>query len=285
MYRSRQRCANPIQIGVSASGMLEHVIGSLATLTSPGIIPILQHHVLVRTVPSRRPLAMPGLRSWIRDARDRYWAVEYALEVVLSCPTLCIEAYKVCFTDYRGSDAKDLSEVPIPLGPRPRALTLPLSDNTPDQKTLEQSQSPLFTKLPLELRHRIYEYALGGAHMHLRIVDRRLLGARSLPLLPGLDDETETKVALAILRTCRIMWVLAPPQRRVIAYTDLQLLGVYRVPLLYKLLHDVKCAARPIRATPPPEICRPPATRIGTASQNQLVCTSLSIYRARFRAH
>jgi hypothetical protein len=190
--------------GIRQGGFGTARLVRLTTLTSLGITLTPQHHLPRQTAPSRRPLAMPRLRTWIRDVRDRYWFIDYTLEVVLLCPALCVEAYKVCFTDYGGSDAK-VSEVPMPLGPRPRALTLPLSDNTPDQKTLEQSQSPLFTKVPLELRYRIYEYALGGAHMHLRIVDRRLLGARSLPLLPGLDDETETKVALAILRTCRVM--------------------------------------------------------------------------------
>jgi hypothetical protein len=147
---------------------------------------------------------MPGLRAWIRDASDRHAYIEHALKALLLCPCLCIEAYRVCFTDYGGSDAKPLEE-PIPLGPRPRALTLPLSDNLSDQKTLEQSQSAFFAKLPLELRHRVYEYALGGAHLHLRIVERRLLGARSLPLWKGLHDETETTAALALLGTCRIM--------------------------------------------------------------------------------
>jgi hypothetical protein len=53
---------------------------------------------------------------------------------------------------------------------RPRALTITLELPYHSQRTFEQAQSPFLTRLPLELRQRIYKLALGGLSIHLSVV-------------------------------------------------------------------------------------------------------------------
>jgi hypothetical protein len=188
-----------------------HMIGSLAVIANPS-----RQHFETSTsphcyaVPLRHSFAMTRLRQRIERARDRFWYIEEALEIILYCPCVCMEGLRFCFDpNHRGSDMRPEPEEPIPLGPRVRALTLPLDDATPDQQTLEQPQSMFFAKLPLELRHRVYEYALGGAHIHLKFTARKLHGARSPPSTRKESTRTDDlKCALGLLRTCRIVYVL-----------------------------------------------------------------------------
>jgi len=160
---------------------------------------------------------MTKLRARIESARDRFRYIDYAFDIILFCPCVCIEGLRFCFKpNYRGSDERPESEQPIPLEPRARALTLPLDDVAPGQRTVEQPQSAFFAKLPLELRHRVYQYTLGGAIIHLRVTARKLRGARSLPPTrrdpASTNAENDLKCALGLLRTCRIVYVLVPSQ-------------------------------------------------------------------------
>ena len=82
---------------------------------------------------------------------------------------------------------------------RPRALTLPLpSDKAAKprtaQKTIDQSPSPFFGKLPLEIRRLIYFEVLGGRRFHIRahFQDRRL--AHLQCIVPPTIENLETSL-------------------------------------------------------------------------------------------
>lgn len=103
-------------------------------------------------------------------------------------------------------------EPPRPKTPAPRlrSLTLPLIEKDDHQKTLDQSQSTLITKLPLEIRRMIYSEMLGGVTIKLRTSDGKPVAHRyrcygckcrdSVSL-----NQSELGFQTAILRTCRQM--------------------------------------------------------------------------------
>ena len=87
---------------------------------------------------------------------------------------------------------------------RCRALTLPLQGKT-QQRTLEQAQSDFIARLPLELRRRVYEYALGGDDTYLRSFRGTLMGIQ-----PGSHHRNTRHLwypCLSLLLTCRQMHV------------------------------------------------------------------------------
>ncbi|KAF2817983.1 uncharacterized protein BDZ99DRAFT_24991 [Mytilinidion resinicola] len=77
-------------------------------------------------------------------------------------------------------------EVRFPFGllkHRPRALTRPPSPSRPSntkQSNNPQVQSPLFSRLPLEIRKMIYEEAIGKSVIHLEIRDHRYVVGHAL---------------------------------------------------------------------------------------------------------
>lgn len=90
--------------------------------------------------------------------------------------------------------------IPLP-ATRKRALTLPLPEDSqvPEikQTTSKQSQSRFFSKLPPEIRTRIYLYVLGGDMVSI-LKDER---SRYVQWI------VQTKGLLALLRTCRCVYV------------------------------------------------------------------------------
>jgi hypothetical protein len=95
--------------------------------------------------------------------------------------------------------------------PRPRALSLPLIEAQPNQKTLNQPQSDFMTKIPLEIRRMIYLEALGGTTVHLMTYDGKPSAKQCWlkgPCTCDYFDPTQEKrlsFAVALLRTCRLM--------------------------------------------------------------------------------
>lgn len=89
----------------------------------------------------------------------------------------------------------------IPLSTRKRALTLPLPQDPQVQETKqttsEQLQSRFFTKLPPEIRTKIYLYVLGRDKIRI-LKDER---SRYVQWIG------QTKCLLALLRTCRCVYV------------------------------------------------------------------------------
>lgn len=107
-----------------------------------------------------------------------------------------------------------------PLAARPRTLTLPLALEDSRcmgeclQRTLDQSQSFFVSKLPLELRQRVYEYSLGHCYVHLQhgAFYWKALG-RTCTLNPCVHEnlssreESTMDVGLPLLKTCRQLYV------------------------------------------------------------------------------
>jgi hypothetical protein len=95
--------------------------------------------------------------------------------------------------------------------PRPRALSLPLIEARPSQKTLDQPQSDFMNKLPLELRRMIYAQALGNETVHLITYNGRpnakLCWADGPCTCDYFDPVKEKRLnfGLGLLRTCRLM--------------------------------------------------------------------------------
>ena len=94
--------------------------------------------------------------------------------------------------------------------PRQRALTLPLEAARPTQRTLNQSQSQLISKLPLELRQHIYKQVLGEVNIHLVGNHKIVYGVRCdhgdcqhRRCLPG--PSTDPNISLSLLKACRQM--------------------------------------------------------------------------------
>ena len=85
------------------------------------------------------------------------------------------------------------------------------------QKTRDQSESILMSKFPLELRWKLYEHALGNETLHIYakqyepITSLITVKCSHIPCRrPFAVDEharRRTKSALALLRTCRIVYV------------------------------------------------------------------------------
>jgi hypothetical protein len=95
--------------------------------------------------------------------------------------------------------------------PRQRALTLPLDAPSATQYTLDQSKSIFFSKLPLELRRKVYSYALGRKIVHLtwdrkymhgiRCSEETRCSHRTFEAQPDCDMGIST----SLLRSCRQM--------------------------------------------------------------------------------
>lgn len=158
---------------------------------------------------------MTRLGNRARRIRPRLWwlrNVVDVLEAIAWCPCLCAEVFRMCFDpNWRGSDAIPVEEPldPIPLTPRTSAITLTVEGVA--KPTFDQHQSAFLAKLPLELRRQIYIYALGGTNIHLRITERRLHGAHSMPSsrhpAKSANNPDDLRFAMGLLRTCRIMYV------------------------------------------------------------------------------
>jgi hypothetical protein len=93
--------------------------------------------------------------------------------------------------------------------PRLRPVTMSAIDMQSDQKTLDQSQSPFISKLPLEIRRLIYFETLGGITVKLRTADgkphaRRRRYASDVKEL-YYPRCIELELGLPMLRTCRQM--------------------------------------------------------------------------------
>ncbi|KAF2650740.1 hypothetical protein K491DRAFT_761564 [Lophiostoma macrostomum CBS 122681] len=145
---------------------------------------------------------------------------EFMLEVagvLWCCCGLCILSTILCIDkDYlkrrapRGHKQEQYTPrwPPVP-SPRQRALTLPLSAPTNIQKTLDQSQSALMWKLPLEIRQVIYKQALGHTKIHLTGDLEGLYGIRCSEnhtcrhRVFSDQFELELKISTPLLRTCR----------------------------------------------------------------------------------
>lgn len=100
-------------------------------------------------------------------------------------------------------------EFKMPTPPRRRAVTISsTTELQPWQKTLDQAQSPFFTKLPLEIRRLIYAHTLGGGSVHLSTPNTEL-HATGCPsktcrcrLFQGKGD-LPLNFGLSLLTTCR----------------------------------------------------------------------------------
>lgn len=108
---------------------------------------------------------------------------------------------------------------PAALRTRRRALTLPLLDRRSGRKRCPnaQSGSPLFSKLPFELREQIWKECVGGEMLHIYWSDRHTHGlVRQTPEDPrwSIDHSCwrsrqheqrflETRGLIALLLTCR----------------------------------------------------------------------------------
>lgn len=110
------------------------------------------------------------------------------------------------------------AEMPQFPSPRPRALSLPLNHAQPGQRTLDQSQSAFIIKLPLEIRRMIYSYVLGGQVVHLwtwkGAPQAKICWHKDGCNGNYIDWESQRKglrFNLALLRTCRSMYVFQPP--------------------------------------------------------------------------
>jgi hypothetical protein len=85
---------------------------------------------------------------------------------------------------------------------RRRALTLPLARPTVTfpirrrQKTNEQNASPLFTKLPTEVRMMIWEYVLAGQKIKIKAWTGNFKAAEEV-------EEEIPQHRWAVLKTCR----------------------------------------------------------------------------------
>lgn len=136
-------------------------------------------------------------------------SVLYSLGACISC-----SCHFSSGTQRRARKKRIIDPRPSIPAPRKRALTLPLDGTDDLQTTLDQSQSPFVGKLPLEIRLMIYDYALGNKTVHFRIENRKLRGVLCSKYPHHHDRFTATQepwikldVAVALLRTCRIMWV------------------------------------------------------------------------------
>ncbi|KAH7132611.1 hypothetical protein B0J11DRAFT_566089 [Dendryphion nanum] len=98
--------------------------------------------------------------------------------------------------------------------PRKRALTLPLRNPDAVQRTLDQSQSVLMSKFPLEIRWKLYGYTLGDETIQLEIYNATLRGrmCSHIPCQHNADcigEQRKRRPAVALLRTCRIVYTEA----------------------------------------------------------------------------
>lgn len=107
-----------------------------------------------------------------------------------------------CAVRRKPYDARRKPKAP---GPRLRSLTLPLVENSGDQKTFDQSQSTSMAKLLLEIRRIIYNEILGGATIELWIYDGKLHTHRCRDSEGS--DRSEPDLQLSVLTTCRQMQV------------------------------------------------------------------------------
>lgn len=95
--------------------------------------------------------------------------------------------------------------------PRRRTLSIPSSHFQNHQRVLDQPQSMFMTKLPLEVRRCVYEYALGGKSVHARVSEGQLYARRCHTLgacrcgHKRLRDEKNLDFTISLLRTCRLM--------------------------------------------------------------------------------
>ena len=95
---------------------------------------------------------------------------------------------------------------PKPFKPRERSLTLPLPPTSSKrQKTATQSQSPLFSKLPAEIRAQIWEEALGGMTLRLFTQDGYFWQKNPQPFYGW----TPKRGLLSVLLACRRSYVPA----------------------------------------------------------------------------
>jgi hypothetical protein len=176
-------------------------------------------------------MADEKLRARLKKAKDKCkpclqkaaWStckcVLYAICCPCICCALCFLSPGRCTRPQRGGYARCPKKPQFPT-PRPRALSLPLNDGRPEQLTSDQSQSTFITKLPLELRRMVYAEVLGGQTIHLQTYD----GRPSAKLCPEEGRctcdyfeplmEKRLDFNLALLRTCRVMYVLSHIFRR-----------------------------------------------------------------------
>ena len=111
--------------------------------------------------------------------------------------------------------------------PRPRALTLPLppssSASTIKQRTLPQNKSDIITKLSIEIRLIIWEYAITDNVVHIIQERKKLLNKPCINTsdtaerhwdcccVSGYGDiwsEQRSAKLLPLLRTCRLVYVI-----------------------------------------------------------------------------
>ena len=80
--------------------------------------------------------------------------------------------------DIRDGRRAPTGSKPAALRTRRRALTLPLLDRRSGRKGCPnaQSESPLFSKLPFELREQIWKECVGGEMLHIYWSDRHMHG-------------------------------------------------------------------------------------------------------------
>jgi hypothetical protein len=124
----------------------------------------------------------------------------------LCCALLCLPRRG----GVRGGRATSYVRPDFPT-PRPRALSLPLIEAQPNQRTIDQPHSDFMTKLPLELRRMVYAETLGGVTIHLMTCNGKPSAKQCL--LGGVCQcdyfdplqEKKLSVGLALLRTCRVM--------------------------------------------------------------------------------
>lgn len=134
--------------------------------------------------------------------------------VLWTCCAPCICLGMLCIPRRRGNckNRRDPFEYPTPAVPFPRqrALTIPSTDWREEQCTMDQLQSPFMTKLPLELRRMVYEYALGGGSIHMTAMEgaiyaKRCEFAECQCVSINMAEQRNFHFALPLLRTCRQM--------------------------------------------------------------------------------
>lgn len=131
------------------------------------------------------------------------------------CCVLIIMAYGQHSRNRRYRRRARPIQYPVMPYPRRRRLTISCEDAAPkewqvDQRTLDQTPSPFFQKLPLEIRRMIYQKALGDEVVHLwhfkEGIHSHNAPKRGCNCCARLaQGEPNFKFGLGLLRACRKM--------------------------------------------------------------------------------
>jgi hypothetical protein len=152
-------------------------------------------------------------KDWGQGLKNIAWqSCKCALYTICSpclcCAMLFLPRRRRCGHENRCSLGFAKPEFP---SPRRRAMSLPLMEAQPDQRTLDQPQSAFMTKLPLEIRRMIYLEALGGKTVHLSTYRGKPFAKQcwkeGICACEYFDpvQEKDLSLGLGLLRTCRMV--------------------------------------------------------------------------------